>query len=229
MLKKYLFFLLLLGAAARSNAQVDTSKVYRVAVLLYPGVELLDFAGATDVFVKAAGVTGGKYQVYTLAMTTGMVSTERNTITIQPEYTGRGASPPPDILVIPGAPLETIDTLMSNTAFMGWLKQLTDRAGITMSVCTGAYFLAQAGLLKDKPATTHWYASTDFGTRYPGVRLVRDVRYVDAGRLVTASGVSSGIDGALYIVERYSGPAIAALVAKIIQYTPHHQEPWPLK
>lgn len=229
MLKKYLFFLLFLSVAMRSNAQADTSKVYRVAVLLYPGVELLDFAGATDVFVKAAGVTGGKYQVYSLAMTPGVVSTERNTIAIRPEYNGQGAFPPPDILVIPGAPLETIDSLMSDPAFMGWLKQLTDRAGVTMSVCTGAYFLAQAGLLTDKPATTHWYASTDFGTRYPGIRLVRDVRYVDAGNLVTASGVSSGIDGALHMVEQYSGPAIAALVAKIIQYTPHHREPWPLK
>ncbi len=199
--------------------------VVKVAVLLYPGMELQDFAGPADVFTKAAEITRGGYQVYTVSMKQGVVYTEGH-VGIQPDYTIRQL-PETDVLVIPGAPMAVIDSLRKDSTMRTLIKQYQDSVSVVMSVCTGAYLLAEAGLLDHQKATTHYFVADDFAEAFPGIAVVKDVRYVDEGNIVTTAGVTAGIDGALHLVERYSGDRIAGMVARGMQYTPHREEVWP--
>ena len=89
---------------------------------------------------------------------------------------------------------------------------------LTLSVCTGAFLLAARGLLDGKPATTHWASLDRLAEGYPAIEVRRDVRYVDAGHVVTSAGVSAGIDMALYVVERLYGAAAAVATARGMEY-----------
>lgn len=214
-------FLLFTGA----NVLYAQTPVVKVAVLLYPGIALQDLAGPADVFTKAATITRGAYQVYTVSLTPGVIYTDGH-IGIQPNYTIR-QMPKPDLLVFPGAPVSVIDSLRQDSTLLSVIRQYQDSVSVVMSVSTGAYLLAAAGLLDHQKATTHFFVADDFAGAFPAVTLVRDVRYVDEGNIVTTAGVTAGIDGALHLVERYSGDRIAGMVARGMQYTPKREEAWP--
>ena len=111
---------------------------------------------------------------------------------------------------------------------VSFIRHYKDSTVVTMSVCTGAYLLGSAGLLDHHKATTHFFVADDFGETFPDVTLVKEVRYVDEGNIITTSGVTSGIDGALHLVERYSGDKMAGMVARGMQYFPHREEAWPI-
>lgn len=206
---------------------VAAQKTINVAILLYPGMELQDFAGPTDVFVKAGEVTRGQYNVYTVAFNKEMVYTEAHKIGIQPAYDIH-TMPKPNVLVIPGAPMTVIDSLSKDSSLLSFLRYSRDSVDVTMSVCTGAYLLGSAGVLDHHHATTHFFVADDFEETFPAVKVVRAVRYVDEGNIITTSGVTSGIDGALHLVERYSGEQLAGMTARGMQYTPHKEETWPV-
>lgn len=225
-MKNNLLMFCLLAVAGLAQAQ-DTTKIIRVAVLLYPGAELIDFAGPTDVFVKANAMTRGMYKVYSVAFGSQLVQTQDGGPFIQPTYTVE-AMPRPDILVIPGAGMEVIDSLKKDARLINFLKRYQDSVSVTMSVCTGAYLLGSAGLLNNRKATTHYFVADDLHEQYPTIAVVKNVRFVDQGRIVTTSGVSSGIDGALHLVKRYSGDVTAEFVARGLQYTPHEIDKWPV-
>lgn len=199
--------------------------VVKVAVLLYPGMELQDFAGPADVFTKAAAITRGEYRLYTVSMKQELVYTEGH-VGIQPDYTITQL-PKTDVLIIPGASMVVMDSLRKDSAILSLIRRYQDSVSVVMSVCTGAYLLAEAGLLDHQKATTHFFVADDFSKAFPGITLVRDVRYADEGNILTTAGVTAGIDGALHLVERYSGDRIAGMVARAMQYTPHREEPWP--
>lgn len=121
----------------------------------------------------------------------------------------------PDILVIPGGP--GVRPLVKDSAVVDWVRAVHGRTRWTTSVCTGSLLLGAAGLLKGMPATTHWNAADmlgDYGARYVPERVVRQ------DRIVTAAGVSSGIDMALALLSWISGPALAKSVQLAIEYDP---------
>ena len=120
-MKKSLILILLFLVVGFTQAQ-DTAKKMRVAVLLYPGVELVDFAGPTDVFIKANAMTRGKYEVYSIAFEKEPVQTQGGGPFLQPTYTV-ASMPKPDILVIPGAAMEVIDSLKKDARLIGFLKK----------------------------------------------------------------------------------------------------------
>ncbi len=225
-MKKNVFLIFLFLLAGFVQAQ-DTARKFRVAVLLYPGVELIDFAGPTDVFIKANAMTRGKYEVYSIAFTQGPVQTQGSGPFLQPTYMV-ASMPRPDILVIPGAAMEVIDSLKKDVQMIGFLKKYQDSVAVTMSVCTGAYLLGGAGLLENHKVTTHYFVADDLQEQYPSITLIKDVRFVDEGKIVTTSGVSSGIDGALHLVKKYSGDVTAEFVARGLQYNPHEEDKWPV-
>ena len=101
---------------------------------------------------------------------------------------------------------------------MQWLRDAAQRADLVMSVCTGAYVLAEAGLLDGKSATTHHESWDDFAATFPRVRLVRGRRFVEHEHVATAGGLTSGIDLALRVVERYLGRDAAVLTARYMEY-----------
>lgn len=191
-----------------------------VAVLVYPGVEVTDLNGPIDVFTKADAYTQGRFQVFTVAESGSDINTERATVRIRPAYTLDNC-PPPDIIVIPGqiVPGSPTGCGGGSAALIAWLQEQARRPGITiMSVCVGAYILANTGLLNGRKATTHWAALEDFAKNYPEIEMIKNVRYVPDGAYVSTGGVTSGIDGALYLIEKIDGADKAQQVADILVY-----------
>ena len=180
-----------------------------VAVFLFDGVELLDFAGPTDVFSAA----GSGYKVYTVAESTEPIISQ-GFVKVVPEFSIQNC-PKPDVLIIPGgntaAPLASPDVI-------AWIKGVSENTEVTMSVCTGAFILAKAGLLDGQQATTHWGQLARLRKAAPNIDVRDKVRFVDAGKIVTTAGVSAGIDGALHVVDRLSGRSTATWAANGMEY-----------
>ncbi|HTS84723.1 MAG TPA: DJ-1/PfpI family protein [Usitatibacter sp.] len=184
-----------------------------VAFVITESANVIDFAGPWEVFQDAAipGTEDPGFRLYT-------VSDKREPVTLTgglrviPDYTFDDA-PPPGVIVV-GA--------QRGSARMNeWLRARAAEAStqVTMSVCTGAFRLAQAGLLDGKRATTHHDFYDEFEKRYPKVTLERGARYVQSGpRLYTAGGLTSGFDLALHIVARIYGEDAARLTAAYMEY-----------
>jgi len=208
-IKMFLPLALACGLAARA----DDSRPFaqrKVAIVLYDGVEILDFAGPTEVFTAAGN---GAFKVFTVAPTHAPVLSQ-GVLKVQPDYSVEDA-PTPDILVLPGG---NSRAFIRSEAGMAWVKKVTAKNELSMSVCTGAFILAQLGLLDGRPATTHWGAISRMKSAYPKAQVKTDVRFVDDGRIVTTAGVSAGIDGALHVVQRLLGDDVAWETARYMQY-----------
>lgn len=192
-----------------------------VAVLTYPGVELIDMNGPIDVFVKANRYNQDKYRVFTVAESLGNIASERSAVIISPEYTF-STCPHPNIIVIPGQimPDGSAEPFGSGSnRLVKWIKEQAQQPGTTiMAVCVGVYILAKTDLLVNRKATTHWMAISNIQQRYPEVSFIKNVRFAMDGNVITTGGVTSGIDGALHLIGIIDGPAIAQQVADIMVY-----------
>lgn len=187
----------------------------RVAILLFDDVEVLDFAGPFEVFAVAPAENGAPaFDVVTVALRAGPV-VARNELTVLPSCTPDtlGAV---DILVVPGG-FGTRREL-DNPAMLDFIRATSGAAGLTVSVCTGALLLGAAGLLAGRGATTHWAAMEELRALETGAALHPEARVVDNGALITAAGVSAGIDAALHVVSRIYGEAVARRTALYMQY-----------
>jgi len=186
-----------------------------VALVVFSGVELLDFAGPGEVFSAAMGSNGNEFQAFTVAADREEVEANRSVVTIKPEYTIEKC-PKPDIVVIPGG---NVGSVTNNEKMMAWIKERAADSEVVMSVCNGAFVLQKAGLLDGLEATTHHGAIEHFRRNAPNTHVVSDRRYVDNGKIITSAGVSAGIDAALHVVERFLGPEAADNTAKYMEYT----------
>jgi transcriptional regulator GlxA family with amidase domain len=122
-----------------------------------------------------------------------------------------------DLVFIPGLEsslLEADRLLHSSKHFQHWLTEQFNKGVIICSVCTGAFLLAEAGLLNDKECTTHWKYTGHLSKRYPRLKVQNNRLFVQAGNLYTSAGIASGIDLSLYLVEQLFGSRFAALIAK---------------
>jgi len=128
---------------------------------------------------------------------------------IVPNFTFANA-PKPDVIVIPAQ-----QELKSS---IEWIKRMEPQADVTMSVCTGASLLAKTGLLDGQDATTHHWFLGHLSQNYPKVRFVGNQRYVEHEKTSTAAGLTSGIDLALRVVERYFGREVALATANYMEY-----------
>ncbi|MDD4889552.1 MAG: DJ-1/PfpI family protein [Phycisphaerae bacterium] len=179
-------------------------KLRTVAILIFEGVELLDFAGPADVFIVAG--EGKAFRVVTVAASAEPLKTMGG-ITLKPDFAYKDA-PKADIVVIPGGDMRNV-----TAAGVDWIRQASKDSEITLSVCMGAFLLARAQLLDGVSATTHHWGLAGLQKAAPKCKVVTGQRYVDNGRIVTAAGVTAGIDGALHIVERLLGPQAARWTA----------------
>jgi putative intracellular protease/amidase len=213
-LKMFLPLALACSLAARAEDSRPWAR-RNVAIVLYDGVEILDFAGPTEVFTAAGN---GSFRVYTVAPTHGPVLSQR-VLSVRPDYSVDDA-PTPDILVLPGG---QSSGFTRSEAGMAWVRKVTARNELSMSVCSGAFILAQLGLLDGvrRPRTGRRPASPG---GVPKVQVKTDVRFVDDGRIVTTAGVSAGIDGALHVVQRLLGDDVAWETARYMQYLWEPQE-----
>lgn len=180
-----------------------------VAVLISEGAVLIDFMGPWEVFLGVTVKDHSPFQPYTVAQTLSPIRAEGG-MKIVPNYTFDDA-PVPRVIVIPAqsAPTEAV---------LAWVRKAAQTADLTMSVCTGAFLLAKTGLLSGKSATTHHDAYKQFAMSFPDIRLERGARYVDLGNIASAGGLSSGIDLALHVVQRYYGDEVATAAAYYLEY-----------
>ncbi len=175
-----------------------------VGILLFEGVELLDFAGPAEVFIVSG--YGRQFRVVTIAPSKQLLKTMGG-IQVTPDHACSDA-PKLDILVVPGGAMGNV-----GRDGVAWLKQTAAKTPITMSVCMGAFLMADAGLLDGVEATTHRWGIKRLQSASPKCRVVSDRRVVDSGRIITTGGVTAGIDGALHIVERLYGREAAEWTA----------------
>jgi len=186
-------------AAAKPAPETDRKKV---AILIFTGVEIIDFSGPYEMF-GAAGC-----DVYTVAATRDPVTSAMG-LTIVPKYTFADA-PRPDVLVVPGG---GVKGARDSEPTLAYVREVAGHAATTMSVCNGAFILASAGLLDGLTATTTSGNISKLASEFPKVKVVRDRRYVDNGRVITTAGLSAGIDGALHVIARLFGTGVAQQVA----------------
>jgi len=208
--------LLSLGAApgaAPPPAAPQKQERPRVAILIFEDVQLIDFTGPYEVFSTPFGKNGRLFEVYTVAETSAPVTTS-NGLTVTPRYSFADA-PVPDILVLPGG---GVPPQLGKPKVMGWIGEKAKDARIVLSVCNGAFFLARAGLLDGLGATTFAGLIGELKTAAPKTRVVSDQRFVDNGKIITTAGLSSGIDGALHVIERIYGHGRAQRVALTLEY-----------
>lgn len=201
----------------------------RVGILVFDDVEVLDFCGPFEVFsvAREAGEQddGGRlFEVVTISEEDRIVNC-RGGLMVKPHFTTR-SHPPLDILVIPRGAGTRRER--HNNKLLDWISAQHRQTRVTASVCTGAFLLAERGLLDGKRATTHHNSVEWMRGQYPEVQMLSDTRVVDEGRIITSAGISAGIDMSLRLVGRLHGPEVAAWTARMMEYEspePSHSSP----
>lgn len=194
-------------------------KRWKVGILLFDDVEVLDFAGPFEVFaVTTAKQDDGElyspFEVTTISED-GQMITARNGLKVQPDYSF-GTAPAYDLLVIPGG--MGTRGLVHNKVVVAWIAERFAEVQWMTSVCTGAFLLAEADLLEGKRATTHWASIERMRDTYPTVIVEEDVKFVDEDRIVTSAGISAGINMAFHMVSRLLGKEVAMETARTMEY-----------
>ncbi len=194
---------------------------WSVGILIFDGVEVLDFAGPFEVFSRTRLVPGldsrrsedsAPFEVFTVGKTRETVHATGDLLVVP--HCSFADAPKIDLLVVPGG--FGTRPLMDDAPTLDWIRTVAASSRKVTSVCSGALLLTKAGLLDGKRATTHWGA-LDLLESLGGVRVDRESRVVDDG-VITSAGVASGIDMSFYVVEQLFGRAVADETAKYIEY-----------
>ncbi len=190
-----------------------------VGILLFDDVEVLDAFGPFEVFSVAQtadpeDLGRNQFQVVTIAESGEPVRT-RGGLIVTPHHSFAD-HPPLDILVVPGG--YGTRAQVTNATVLDWLRAQSQNAELRTSVCTGAFLLAEIGLLDDRAATTHWGSIDRLREGYAAIDVREDVRFVDEGTIITSAGISAGIDMALHVVGRLHGQDAARATARYMEY-----------
>ena len=188
-----------------------------IGVALFEGAEELDWAGPWEVLAAwALQWPDDGVHVFTLAREDRPVTCAKG-LRVLPDETWETA-PPLDVLVYPGG--RGTRRELQDEAVLDWIRDLAAGDTVVASVCTGSLVLAAAGLLDGKPATTHWGSLELLPKLGREIEVRPDDRFVDNGNILTAAGVSAGIDMALHLVARLHSTERAREVRRYIQYDP---------
>ncbi len=179
----------------------------KVGVLLYEGAEVIDFTGPVEV-LGAAG-----YDITTITEDGSPITTWPK-LTITPDHSFDTA-PNFDILLVPGG---DASKAIESKATLKWVKKRTQKVQSVVSVCTGAFILAESGVLNGLKATTFYPVLEELDKKYSKITTITDQRFVDSGKIITAAGLSSGIDAALYLVAKNEGERRARSIAMLLEY-----------
>ena len=214
MKKHLLLWLLIVIFVVPGYSQIAQPAVpVNVAILVYNDVELLDFAGPLEVLSLAYRDTTKLFNVYTVGLNNESITSQK-ALRITPQYSLENC-PVPNILVLPGGDTRVIK---KNEELIKWITKSIDSIDIALSVCTGVSILGEAGLLDNQRATTHKYAIERMQENYPKASFLANTRFVDNGKIITTAGISAGIDGALYVVQRLFGEEVARDIVDWMEY-----------
>jgi transcriptional regulator GlxA family with amidase domain len=189
----------------------------RIGIFLFEGAEELDWAGPWEVLSFWARIwPDDDVEVFTLSERAGPITCAKG-LRVLTDHTWSNA-PDIDVLVYPGG--QGTRPQLGDETYRKWVRGLADGGTLMTSVCTGALVYADAGLLDGRPATTYWSAMELLGSLGNNIELRPDDRFVDSGEVITAAGVSAGIDMALHLVARLHSVERAKEVRRGIQYDP---------
>jgi transcriptional regulator GlxA family with amidase domain len=183
----------------------------RVVIVVFPGVQSLDFIGPTEVFSTAARLKEGAYTVELVAGDPGAIESSSG-VSFVPHRTFERCRGPIDTLLVAGG--EGVVEALGDERLLRFIRRASTRARRTGSVCNGAFLLAGAGLLDGRRATTHWSGCQELGRRHPEIEVDPEPIFVRDGDLYTSAGVTAGIDLSLALVEEDLGPDAALEVAR---------------
>ncbi|HEX8176557.1 MAG TPA: DJ-1/PfpI family protein [Pyrinomonadaceae bacterium] len=184
-----------------------------LAIFIFNGVQIIDYTGPFEVFGQAHEGKQHLFNVYTVAEKADAITTNMG-MTVLPKYTFDNA-PKPDVILLPGG---GVGPHMDNPNVIRWVQERAAEAEYVMSVCNGAFYLGKAGLLDGKTATTYYGLIDELRQLAPKAKIVTDQRFTDNGKIITTAGLSSGIDGALHLVERIAGRGRAQEIALNMEY-----------
>jgi transcriptional regulator GlxA family with amidase domain len=182
----------------------------KTSILIFDGITALDAIGPYEVLGRPPG-----WEVEFVGKAQGEIRTDTSYLGLSADR-GLDEVERTDVVLVPGGKGNRV--LLEDEEVLGWLRRLDAQSTWTTSVCTGSLVLGAAGLMEGKRATCHWRSLEKL--REYGAEPVRE-RYVEDGKLLTAAGVSAGIDMALHLVGREAGPEVAQAVQLGIEYDPH--------
>lgn len=206
-----------MGGGVADTISGVTDGTRRIGILLFNGVEELDFVGPWEVlafWTKNCPEDG--WEVFTVARYGETVECAKG-LKVIPDYSLENA-PEMDVVVFPGG--KGTRWMLRDDAVLACVRRLRAQVPLMTSVCTGSLVLAAAGLLHGRPATTHWLSLDVLAELDPTIDVRRDERFVDDGDVITSAGVSAGTDMALHLVQRLGGKERAQWVRRGIQYDP---------
>ncbi len=185
----------------------------QIGIVIYDDAEVLDFAGPYEVFSTAARLCDSPpWQVSLISENREVIA--RGGFPVKSHFT-LADHPPVDVLLVSGG---VHTSAMANTALLNALRKAGDSASWVTSVCTGAFLLAQAGLLTDQRVTTHWEDIADLRHRFPALDVQENIRWVEDGNRLTSAGISAGIDMSLHLVEKLHSRKLAEDTARQMDY-----------
>lgn len=195
------------AANYRPATQQMLARSKKVAIFIFDGVQIIDYAGPYEVFGQAG------FEVFTVAEKADAITTAMG-MSVNPKYTFDN-HPQAEVLLIPGG---GVPRHQENPKVIRWIQENAKQVEVVLSVCNGAYFLAKAGLLDGLEATTFAALIPGLQTAAPKAKVVSNKRFVDNGKIITSAGLSSGMDGALHVIEKLLGKGWAQSVATNLEY-----------
>lgn len=190
-----------------------------IAIYLYENAEVLDFSGPFEVLSTAKRLAGNDWNIFFVAECDAVLSA-RGGFLVKPHYSFAD-HPVIDILIVVGG-VHTEEVKKTNV--IEWIKKTDHVSKQTISVCTGAFLLAEAGLLDGLSVTTHWEDIDDLSVDYPALQVVDNKRWVCDGKYITSGGISAGIDMSLHLVSTLSAPISSAPIPNLAEKTARQME-----
>ena len=186
-----------------------------VGIYIYDQAEVLDFSGPFEVFSTASRVckNNNPFDVFLISESGNAISA-RAGYRVLPSY-GFNDHPMIDVLIVAGG---VHSNEMNKSQVIEWIYQQSIHASITASVCTGAFLLAKAKVLKEHKVTTHWEDIAHLGSEFPQLDIIENVRWVDEGNIITSGGISAGIDMSLHLVSRLHSNDLAEKTARQMDF-----------
>jgi len=181
----------------------------KVGIFIFNNIQILDFAGPYDVFAFRSE----DFEVFTIGENMKPIETSYG-LSVNPKYTFENC-PQPDVLIIPGG---GVSKELEKENVIEWIARTAEKSQYVMSVCTGSFLIAKAGLLQGKSATTYNSAISTLRSLFPDIKVVSDQRYVDNGKVLTSAGISSGIDASFHLIAKMKGLGVAQEAALGLEY-----------
>ena len=190
-----------------------------IGIYIYNQAEVLDFSGPFEVLSVANRLAKLGWNIWLVAEEKSLVEA-RGVFQVKPHYSIQNV-PELDVLIVVGG---VHSDELRKTEVINWIRKTAEKTQITASVCTGAFLLAEAGLLDGLEVTTHWEDIPDLQRNYPNLQVRKGIRWIEQGKLFTAAGISAGIDMSLELVARLAGAELAERTARQMEYAWNHNE-----